>query len=428
VKRFAVVLCVLCLLPSGVPLAAQFQMPDPKQMSGIPRPVDDLPAGSISVRLIRGSLSNNIAGHLVELRVGGKVQSVKTDENGRAQFDKVPPGATVQATADVDGEHLQSQEFPAPAQGGIRLMLVATDKNAKNAAPETIPGAPAASGQVVITNQSRIVIEAGDEAVNVFYLLDIENTASVPVNPPALFAFDIPKEAVGSGIMEGSTPQATLAGRKVTVRGPFAPGHTFVQVGMAMPSASGEIEISQTFPANLESLAVVAQKIGDTALASPQIQNQREMAADGRTFIAATGGRIAAGQPIVVSLTGLPHHSGVPRAVALLLAVGIVIVGVVAVNKPLEPKAGRAAERKRLVSRREKLLTEVVRLEADHRDGRGPWADDRRYAARREELLTALESVYGALDGDDDGRGPGDRVPRQAQDALSLSKGAATSA
>jgi hypothetical protein len=101
---------------------------------------------------------------------------------------------------------------------------------------------------------------------------------------------------------------------------------------------------------------------------------------------------------------------------------------VVAVNTPLEPKAGRAAERKRLVARREKLLTEVVRLEADHRDGRGPWADDRRYAARREELLTALESVYGALDGDDDGRGPGDRVPRQAQDALSLSKGAATSA
>ena len=59
-------------------------MPDPKQMSGIPRPVDDLPAGSVSVRLIRGRLTNNIAGHPVDLLVGGKKQTVKTDDGGRA--------------------------------------------------------------------------------------------------------------------------------------------------------------------------------------------------------------------------------------------------------------------------------------------------------------------------------------------------------
>ena len=29
---------------------------------------------------------------------------------------------------NVDGERLESEEFPAPAQGGIRLMLVATDQ------------------------------------------------------------------------------------------------------------------------------------------------------------------------------------------------------------------------------------------------------------------------------------------------------------
>ena len=62
-------------------------MPDPKQMSGIPRPVDDLPNGAVSVRLIRGELSNNIADHPVELHVGSKVPTVKTDESGRAQFD-----------------------------------------------------------------------------------------------------------------------------------------------------------------------------------------------------------------------------------------------------------------------------------------------------------------------------------------------------
>src|SRR5262245_39705831 len=168
-------------------------MPDPKQMSGIPRPVTDLPAGSISVRLIRGSLSNNIANHPVELHVGSNVQTVKTDASGRAQFDKVPADVPVKATADVDGEHLESQEFRAQTGGGIRLLLVATDENA---APATEPSAPAVAGQVTITNQSRIVMEPGEERVNVFYLLDIQNTARVPVNPPVPFAFDVPADAL----------------------------------------------------------------------------------------------------------------------------------------------------------------------------------------------------------------------------------------
>jgi hypothetical protein len=403
----AVLLVVSCACATIVQLSAQFQMPDPKQMSGIPRPVDDLPSGSISVRLIRGSLSNNIAGHPVELRVAGAIRTVKTDENGRAQFDKVPPGSPVKATADVDGEHLESQEFSAPPQGGIRLMLVATDKTA---AAATSPDAPAVSGQVIMTDQSRIVMETGDEAVSVFYLLEIENTARVPVNPPTLFAFDVPKEAVGTGIMEGSTPMASLSNRRVVVQGPFPPGRTFLQVGMSLPAASGAVEIHQVFPANLAGLAVIAQKTGDATLSSPQIQRQREMPADGRTFIAATGGPVNAGQPIVLSLTGLPHQSGAPRTIALLLAVGIVVTGVIAARKPSAqappPGAGpadatsRAAERRKLMARRERLLSDVARLDVDRRDGRGPWADDRRYTTRRKELVDALEAVYGALDGD----------------------------
>jgi hypothetical protein len=301
----------------------------------------------------------------------------------------------VKATADVDGEHLESQEFPAPAQGGVRLMLVATDKNA---APATQPDAPAISGQVVITSQSRIVMEPGDEAINVFYLLDIENTARVPVNTPTPFAFDLPKEAVGSGVMEGSSPKATLNGRRVQVAGPFAPGHTFVQVGMSMPSTSGSIEITQTFPANLQSLAVVAQKVGDAALSSPQLTNQREMPADGQTFIAATGGAINAGQPIVLTLSGLPHHSGAPRTIALLLAIVIAVIGAFAALKAAPAAGNQLTERKRLAARREKLLNELVKLDADHRSGR---ADGGRYTARREELVAALEHVYGALDSGD---------------------------
>ena len=74
-------LCVLCVLFGFSSVArAQFQMPDPKQMSGIPRPVSDLPDGTVSVRLIRGDLSNNITDFPVEMQAGGKSRTVKTDE------------------------------------------------------------------------------------------------------------------------------------------------------------------------------------------------------------------------------------------------------------------------------------------------------------------------------------------------------------
>src|SRR5580765_5735751 len=218
-------LCVLCFL--GVLCAARseaqgggFAMPDPKQMSGIARPVDDLPNGAISVRLIRGSLSNNLTGHPVDLHVGPKVITVKTDENGRAEFKDFltgTAGASVKATADVDGEHLESQEFPAPTRGGIRLMLVATDPNKKDTpAP---PAPPAQSGAVSIGDQSRFVVQPREEAVDVFYLLDIANNQTVPVNPPTPFVFDLPSGASGSAIMDGASPKASVKGLRVTVAG-----------------------------------------------------------------------------------------------------------------------------------------------------------------------------------------------------------------
>jgi hypothetical protein len=386
-------------------LRAQFQMPDPKQMSGIPRPVADLPDHAISVRLIRGDLSNNIANHPVQLRIGSKTVTVKTDESGRAQFNDVTPGAPVRATADVDGEHLESQEFPAPDKGGVRLMLVATDKSK---GPATEPNAAPISGQVVIGNQSRIVMEPTDEAVDVYYLLDIENTARVPVNPSTPFVFDVPPGATGTGLMQGSSPLASVKGKRVTVQGPFPPGQTLLQVGYEIAVPDGSIGIEQRFPATFMQLGVAVKKVGDVAINSPQIAEQRELpAAAGDMYIAGRGGTIAAGQPIVFEISGVPHHSSAPRYIALTLAVAIVVVAAWSSRPREENDAQDAAERKRLVSKRDRLLNDLVRLENDRRSGR---ADPQRSATRREELVAALERIYGALDSDDAGPEPLDRA------------------
>jgi hypothetical protein len=401
-QRLAIV--VLCALCVGAPQAfAQFQMPDPRQMSGIPRPVDDLPDGSVSVRLIRGQLTNNIPNHLVELHVGGKVLNATTDAAGRAQFDKLAAGAPVKASVEVDGERLESEEFPAPGRGGIRLMLVATDKST-GAAPN--PGADAIAGQVALGANSRIVMEPRDEAVELYYLLEITNSARVPVTMNGPFVFSMPTGAAGCVLLEGSSPQASLSGPRVTVKGPFPPGGTSVQIGCELPVTDGLLDITQQFPATAETLSVIVKKVGSTKLASAQLTNQQEITAEGETYITAAGPAVAAGQPIALSLQDLPRHNPVPRWVALSLAVAIVLAGIWAATRTPRDADARAAERKRLVTQRNRFFDDLVRLERDYRTGR---LDERRYAIRREQLIASLERVYGALDSDEAGPEPFDR-------------------
>ena len=93
-------------------------------MSGVPLPVGDVANGTVTVRVIRGSLANVVAGQDVELSVAGVARTGKTNDAGRAEFSGLPPGARVKASTDLDGERLESQEFAVPATGGVRLMLV----------------------------------------------------------------------------------------------------------------------------------------------------------------------------------------------------------------------------------------------------------------------------------------------------------------
>lgn len=379
--------------------------PDPRAMAGIPRPVTDLPDRSVSVRLIRGQLSNNLTGHPVELHVGGRVLTVKTDEGGRAQFDGLTAGEEVQAVAVVEGERLESQGFPVPSRGGIRVMLVATDPG--GATGGLAAGAPAEEGEVVIGRRSQILIEPDEETIRVYYLLDITNYAQVPVNPPKPFIFDTPRAALSTSIMEGSSPRASAKATTVNVLGPFPPGQTLVQVAYALPTTGGAATITQVFPARLEHLAAILLKVGDAKLSSPLFARQQEMPAGGQMYIAAAGNdAIPPGQLVEFSVSGLPHHSTTPRWIALSLAALIMLAGFWGMRQSV-PAEARAANRKRLVARREKLLQELVRLEADRRRGRD---DTPRQSARREELISALEQVYGALDTDDTSPGGPDRA------------------
>src|SRR5262249_2109293 len=154
-------------------------------------------------------------------------------------------------------------------------MLVATDQE-KEKQKQAEANAPAVSGEVALSSETRVVLEPRDEVVDVFYLLDIVNNEHAPVNPAKPFELEMPKGSTSATIMQGSAPQATASGTRIKVAGPFPPGRTFVQVAAAIRISSGTLNVSQLFPANLDQLSVLVKKVGDLKLSSPLIERQQD--------------------------------------------------------------------------------------------------------------------------------------------------------
>ena len=401
-KRVTYCLILAALVLHASPLRAQPQvpgqgsaMPDPKAMSGIPLQVPDVPVGTVTARVIRGALTNPLKGETVQLTGPGVSTTATTDQSGRATFSGVPTATRVKAAVVVNGERVESQEFEVPAAGGVRVMLVATDAaiDAKAAEDRKLAQAPPVSGAVVLGEQSRFVIEAGDDALNVFNILQIVNTAKRAVDVGGPLVFDLPPGAVGAGVLEGSAPNAVAAGSKITVTGPFAPGDTVIQFAYSVPLGREEIVLAQKLPVQLTQLSVVAQKIGAMQLASPQVTQRREMSADGQTYLVGQGGTIKAGDTVTLTLSGLPYRATWPRGVALFL--GAIVIGGGAWAATRRPSLQQTNRRQQLQTRRDRLFAELASLEEERRTTA---MDARVYAARRERLVTALEDLYAGLD------------------------------
>jgi hypothetical protein len=399
-NRIACATAILLALSAGVraqPAAAP-QMPDARQMSGVPLPVNDLATGTVTVRVVRGSMTNVVAGQSVELTAGASSRSATTNDAGRAEFTGLTPGTRIKASTVVDGERLESQEFSVPATGGVRVALVATAASTPGSgAPSQGAQVPAQTGAVVLGERSRFVFEMGDEALNVFALLDIVNSASGPVQPSSPVVFDLPDAALGAGTLDGSSSQAVVAGKQVRVSGPFAPGSTLVQFAYSLPISGASLTFEQRLPIRLAQLSVMAQKVGPMELHSPQIAEHRDMPLQGETFIVAKGPAVPAGQTVSLTLNGLPHHAVWPRNLALALAALILAGGVWGSRRGGKAVSLEQARRGRLEARRDKLFAELTALEDQHR--RQAVAPER-YARRRAELTAALERVFAEIDGE----------------------------
>ena len=387
IVRAAVVVCAI----AGLAIPASAQMPDARQMSGIPMPTYDVPAGSVSVRLVRGELTNNIASHRVELHGGTRTESATTDQDGRAVFSGLQPGTNVHAMAEVDGQVVESQPFTVPPDAGIRLVLVA---GASGAAAGGSPVPAAGPGEVAFAGDSRIQIEFDDDALEVFYLFDLVNPSSAPVTPQAELAFDLPEGAEQASLLEGSSTQATIRGRRVSITGPIAPGSLPLRLAFSLPPAGPDRTIVQKLPAPWARVQVIMTKAGAARMTSPQFIRASDMAGDEQAFILGSGGALPANEEIAVTLSGLPSRSRWGRNLSLGLAALILLAGAWAAMSA-RASSGETSRLAALVERRDRLMADLVRTEEQRRAGT---LDEPRHAVRHADLVAQLERVYGELD------------------------------
>lgn len=96
----------------------------PADALGKPRMVGELPPGTVTVRVIAGSMSSPVVGADVTMLVNDQPRTARTDAAGRATFAGLPVGAMVQAKIiDENKKEVASDPFAVPAQGGARMMM-----------------------------------------------------------------------------------------------------------------------------------------------------------------------------------------------------------------------------------------------------------------------------------------------------------------
>lgn len=373
--------------------SAQVAMPDARQMSGVPLPAGDLANGTVTVRVVRERMGNNVPNQEVTLATpDGNVSGV-TDAEGRAEFTSVTPGSKVTASTTIDGEVLRSQEFTVPTAGGVRVALVAgaaKAAEAEAAANAAAAAQPARPGAVVFGPDTRIVLEFQNDDPTFFYIFSVVNNARTPVAPASPLALTLPDAAEQASLVSGPPGLARLDDGVLHLSGPFPPGQTAFQVAFRLPLTS-TIRVSQAWPAPVEGLLVAAQKAGGLVMTSPQLAGIREGDNGGQMFLVGTGGRLNEGQAVELTFSNVPAPPAWPFWSAIAAAVaGLAWMAWAIVSSGPDHERERHA----LGVERERLLGAIAALDAETR-ARG--ADPKR-DAKRERLMAAVEQIYARLD------------------------------
>ena len=136
--------------------------------AGMPLNDGALPPGMLTVRVVEGAFTHDLADLLVTVTIeGGAVHSARTGVDGRAEFAHLRVGTRLRASVTVASEQLESEVFEMPATSGVRLLLVVDRGQATaaggEAAPATVPWPSTASIPATVSEVQTTAGRNGDD-------------------------------------------------------------------------------------------------------------------------------------------------------------------------------------------------------------------------------------------------------------------------
>lgn len=248
---------------------------DPKQMSGIPRPDPEVPAGTVTVRVLgEGGFSDPMVGAEVTLEITGAdgntaTRTVTATEQGRATFEDLQDfvGGKAVAKVQLGGKSVASMPIDLLPSTGSRVMLVqgAPERVAAGQAPRHgQAGGPEVPAPGVAFPMQGLPI--GSLTVGTFDLdarkpvpgVDVELTITVPEGEPVVRTGK--SDAQGKVVFEDLLPPTVPAGSELVVKGTLVP--------------EGEEQVSQSFQMRADAgMAVVLAEGAEDVVVPPAPQS-----------------------------------------------------------------------------------------------------------------------------------------------------------
>ena len=202
------------------------QMPNPKEISGVPLPAPDLPAGTVSVRVVRGDFANNVT------ESAGRVHRRRQDADEEDRRRRPRAGLGPRARHAREGGRRSStasgssRRTSRSASSGIRVVLVATDPEAaKRAAEDRRAGRRAGRARHGRRSRARVARRSPSSTTTsstIFYVLDILNTARTPVDIGGPLIIELPhgsaRRVAAAGIVAAGDRQRSARHRARAVR------------------------------------------------------------------------------------------------------------------------------------------------------------------------------------------------------------------
>ena len=254
---------------------------------------------------------------------------------------------------------------------------------------------------MVFGGDTRLLMQFRDDALQVFYVLEIVNNAR---NAGRHRRTDHHRSAARSRWRGHARGLVAIGNREWQPPDRGRPVRARDDAGAGRLSASATtvptLRFEQEWPVAMQQVTAGVQKVGSLAISSPQFQQTRNLSTDdGVVFLIGSGAGLPAGGKLTIDLTNLPIHSRTPRYVALALAGRSLRLGV---------WLSVSARRQRAPDDQTPLRLAGTRSCASWRTWKSDDAPDRsateRYTTHRQRLMTELEQIYGELD--DAGQGP----------------------